>query len=243
MVVICHNNRAEIDRCLERVLDLGCSVTLVDTASTDGSAAHVRAHYPTVHLVELTENRGFGSAANDGVESAGTRYVLLLNADAWPEPGATESLVEAADRAPSVGAIGPRLIYVDGSDQRSVFGSPQSPAALAALVAFPRLVDRLYPLVQRFRRRKERGDAGGARAAVIVPSSEFVSGAALLLRKEAFAARRRLRPQVLHVLRGDRSVPSAFVILAGRSRSTLERPSPTSAARQRARSPSGCTES
>ena len=71
MVVICHNNTAEIDRCLERVLDLGCSVTLVDTASTDGSAAHVRAHYPTVHLVELTENRGFGSAANDGVESDG----------------------------------------------------------------------------------------------------------------------------------------------------------------------------
>lgn len=184
VVVICHNNRAEVGRCLESVLDLQCSVFLIDTASTDGSAGYVRDRYPTVQVVELGENRGFGTAANDGFGLARTRYVLLLNADAWAKPGAVKSLVAAADRTPSVGAIGPRLVYPDGSDQRSVFGYPQGSAALAALVAFPGLIHRLYPLRQRLRGRRERLRASPDSAAV--QKSEFISGAVLLVRREVF---------------------------------------------------------
>ncbi|MEJ7569069.1 MAG: glycosyltransferase family 2 protein [Gaiellaceae bacterium] len=186
IVIVCHNNRGEIDRCVESVLDLGCSVFLIDAASRDDSAAHVRERYPAVHVVELAENRGFGAAANDGFELARTRYVLLINADAWPESGAVESLVAAADRTPSLGAIGPRLVYADGSDQRSIFGYPQSPTTLGAFVALPGVIDRLYALWQRIRGRKERRRA--AHDVVVVPHSEFVSGAALLVRREAFVA-------------------------------------------------------
>ena len=185
VIVISHDNRAELGRCLGSVVDLDCPVLVIDTASADGSAAFVRDNYPEVNILELAENRGFGTAANDGFELVRTQYVLLLNADAWAEPGAVRTLVAAADRTPSLGAIGPRLVYPDGSEQRSVFGYPRSSAALAALVTFPGLISRLYPLGQRIRGRPKLPAPHDGFS--VVRHSEFVSGAVLLIRREVFA--------------------------------------------------------
>jgi N-acetylglucosaminyl-diphospho-decaprenol L-rhamnosyltransferase len=184
VVVVSHNSLAEIDRCLASMVDLGCPVYVVDTASTDGSASHVRETYPGVHVID-TENRGFGAAANEGVRLATSTYVLVLNADAWPEPGALRSLVEAADGEPTMGAIGPRLVYPDGSRQRSIFGFPRNAGALVSLVMFPGVTSRTYELWQALRGHPDRHDGNGDWFEV--GSSEFVSGAAMLFRREAFA--------------------------------------------------------
>ena len=184
VVVVSHNSLAEIDRCLESALDLGCPVFVVDTASTDGSATHVRETYPGVHVVDLGENRGYGAAANEGVRLATSTYVLVLNADAWPSPGAARALVAGADRAPVTGAIGPRLVYPDGSRQRSVFGFPRNTVGLVSLVMAPSLTSRAYELWQAVRGKRDRYGAGGL---THVGPSEFVSGAAMLFRRQAFA--------------------------------------------------------
>lgn len=184
VVAVSHNSLAEIDRCLESALELGCPVFVVDSASTDGSAAHVRETYPAVHVVDLGENRGYGAAANEGVELGTSTYVLVLNADAWPSPGAARALVAAADRAPRTGAIGPRLVYPDGSRQRSVFGFPRNTVALVSLVIAPGLTSRAYELWQAVRGKRDRYGSDGL---IHVGPSEFVSGAAMLFRREAFA--------------------------------------------------------
>ena len=47
-----------------------------------------------------------------------------MNADAWPLPHAVERLVEFAEREPSAGVVGPRLLNPDRTLQPSVRGFP-----------------------------------------------------------------------------------------------------------------------
>lgn len=80
-----------IDACIASVraqtLDGRIEIIIHDDASTDGSAAHIRAHHPDVHLIESVENVGFCIANNRMATVAQGRYLLLLNNDArlWPD--------------------------------------------------------------------------------------------------------------------------------------------------------------
>jgi len=56
-------------------------VIVVDDASTDGSAELVLERFPTVRLIALEENLGFGGGSNTGFEHARNDVVVLLNSD------------------------------------------------------------------------------------------------------------------------------------------------------------------
>jgi GT2 family glycosyltransferase len=95
-----YNGMDIIDACIESVLAQDCSfpveIIVHDDASTDGSAQHIREHYPDVKLLESIENAGFCLANNRMVESASGEYVLLLNNDAALAPDALTTLYECA---------------------------------------------------------------------------------------------------------------------------------------------------
>ena len=124
VVVVSYNVRDHLVRCLEAVVDRGHEVVVVDNASTDGTPELVRERFPSVRLVELPENRGFGAGNNAGMEVAGGDWFLLLNADAWPVDDAVERLAAFGDEHPEAAVVGPRLRNPDGSLQRSVRGFP-----------------------------------------------------------------------------------------------------------------------
>jgi len=124
IVIVSFNAREHLERCLEAVAGGGHEVVVVDNGSGDGSPALVRERFPSVRLVELEENRGFGAANNVGMEAAAGERFLLLNSDAWPVGDAIASLAAVADARPRAGIVGPRLLNPDGSLQRSVRGWP-----------------------------------------------------------------------------------------------------------------------
>src|SRR5207248_7956315 len=64
-------------------------------------------------------NVGFGAAHNQAIDASRSEYVLLLNSDAAPQPGALRELVNALDADPNLAAVGPKLRYPDGSVQPS----------------------------------------------------------------------------------------------------------------------------
>ncbi len=64
----------------------GSEIVIVDNGSTDGSAAWIRANYPAVKLLALTENLGFGGGSNAGFRAAKNDIVVLLNSDMRVEP-------------------------------------------------------------------------------------------------------------------------------------------------------------
>jgi hypothetical protein len=110
-----------VERCLESVR--GRETLVVDVGSTDGTLALVRRRFPDARLLEV-ENRGLAAAWNAGLAHVSGRYVLVLNADAWLLDGALEALAAFADDHPDAAVVGPRLVNLDGSLQRSARGFP-----------------------------------------------------------------------------------------------------------------------
>jgi len=128
VIVISWNTRELLEKCLgsvyERTAGIGFEIIVVDNASTDGSADMVREKYPQAMLLVNAENRGFVTANNQAFEIAHGRYLLLLNSDTLILGNAITQTVRFADSHPRGAAFGCRVLYPDGSLQRTCFRYP-----------------------------------------------------------------------------------------------------------------------
>ena len=115
----------------------GCRVTVVEGGSGDGSAEKLAAAIRAggwsgwCELLTLGENRGFAAGNNAAIRPllAGPSppdFMLLLNPDTVPQPGAVRALVDFLVANPAVGIAGSRLEDPDGTPQRSAFRFPST---------------------------------------------------------------------------------------------------------------------
>lgn len=174
-VVVTYDALPWIEPCLDSLA--GVETVVVDNGSRDETVAFVRERYPAVRLIE-SENRGLGAGWNIGIEATESRWVLLLNADAWLSEGALDRLVDFGDSRPRAAVVGPRLRNPDGTLQRSVRGFPTL-WRLATEYFFLRKLAPRSPLLNAFY-------AGGFEHDE-VRDVEVVMGACMLLRREAIA--------------------------------------------------------
>jgi N-acetylglucosaminyl-diphospho-decaprenol L-rhamnosyltransferase len=126
--------------------------------------------------VRAEHNLGYGAACNLGASLADSEYVLFLNADVSLERHACERLILAAENAPDVAIVGPRVIGADGSIELSARSFPN---ITTGMLGRSSLVTRLLQAVGRT-------PAGVSRS--LGPSGEvdWVSGACMLIRRIAF---------------------------------------------------------
>ena len=110
------NTRDLLIECLQHLFneDPTYVVWVLDNGSTDGSAALLRQTYPAVQLVESQENRGFAGGVNELLQRCPAEYLLILNTDARPEPGAIAMLHDYMRTHLWVAAAGPRLVDAQG---------------------------------------------------------------------------------------------------------------------------------
>jgi N-acetylglucosaminyl-diphospho-decaprenol L-rhamnosyltransferase len=174
VVVVTYNALPWIEPCLESVR--GCELIVVDNGSSDGTPALVRRLFPEAHLIEQ-ENRGLGAGLNAGMRAASGSRLLLLNSDAWVVGDAVAKLVGVLERDPEVAVVAPRLLNQDRTLQRSVRGFP-TPWRLATEYFFLRKLAPRSRLLNAFYGAGFRHDEERA--------VEFVKGAALLVRRQAF---------------------------------------------------------
>lgn len=85
-------------------------IIIADNASSDGSQAFIREHYPAVKLIELPENRGFTGACNAGMIAAQGEYICLLNNDTEVDPGWAAAVIDAFNRHPEVGSVASKML-------------------------------------------------------------------------------------------------------------------------------------
>ena len=105
-------------------------VIVVDSASTDGSAAWIAEQYGWVRLLAETENIGFTRGNNRALEMAQGRHVLLLNPDTVVHGDALPRMIAALDDDPAIGMVGPRVLNADGTTQST---RRRFPTALTAI--------------------------------------------------------------------------------------------------------------
>ena len=101
-------------------------IVIVDNASTDGTTDYLRRERAAGRLKAVINetNLGFGRACNRAAKLARGQYVLFLNNDTIPLPGWLEPLIETASD-PTVGAVGSRLFYPNGTLQHAGIALPK----------------------------------------------------------------------------------------------------------------------
>jgi GT2 family glycosyltransferase len=81
-------------------------------------------------LLTLSTNGGFALANNLGASVARGRMLLLMNSDVLPDrPGWLPSMVGFYDTNPTIGALGPKLLYEDESIQHAGLYFDRPPGA------------------------------------------------------------------------------------------------------------------
>jgi len=175
-VVVNHDAGAALVECVASLRAEGVvDVTVVDNASSDGSADALASADAAVRLVQTGTNLGYGAAANRGIDVSGLDLVLVSNPDVAVHRGALAALVEVLGADPVLAIAGPRILEADGTRYPS---ARRFPSLLDA--AGHALFGDLAP-DNRFTQRYRMGDLASDQ----VTEVDWVSGAFFLARRRA----------------------------------------------------------
>jgi N-acetylglucosaminyl-diphospho-decaprenol L-rhamnosyltransferase len=129
------NTRDLLRDCLTSVYDnrgLDFQICVVDNASTDGSPEMVEREFPQTRVIRSLRNGGYAYGNNVGLKVWGLgrheresvecgasdeipRHALLLNSDTVVPPDGLAQMVAFLDAHPEAGAVGPKLVRLDGT--------------------------------------------------------------------------------------------------------------------------------
>jgi GT2 family glycosyltransferase len=176
IIIVTFNSMNEIGGCLRSLIGhmdpFPTTITVVDNASTDGTAESVRNRFPSVNVIETGENVGFARANNIGIRATQSDYVLLLNPDTEAPPDSIQTLVRGLAAHPEAAVAGARLLSDRGFPELS-WGSPISPWNELSRMIFSRLYHR------KIRRVVRRMDKLSRQARQVA----WVSGACMVIRR------------------------------------------------------------
>jgi GT2 family glycosyltransferase len=150
---------------------------VVDWASDPAAATRLREAHAGVRLLAEAGNRGFGAGVNLAARCARAPRLLLLNPDAVLDAPITPALGAYLDAHPRVGVVGPRIVDADGTLQASARRFPGVSTLAGGRSTW---LTRAWPGNPVSRRNLLAAEDGGPRAV------DWVSGACLLIRREAF---------------------------------------------------------
>lgn len=127
--MLCWNNAAIIDRCVDHLLATtgprSLQVVVVDNGSTDGSVDGWASRHPSVELLQTGANLGYAGGMNRGlVDLQEVDAVALVNSDAFVDPGWLTPLAAALETDDRVGAACPKILFAEpDSDGRPVINN------------------------------------------------------------------------------------------------------------------------
>ena len=87
----------------------GCQIIVADNASSDGSVAFLREHFPQVRVILLPENYGFCEGYNKALLQVSATYYVLLNSDVSVPPGWLHHVLTLMDADASIAVCQPKI--------------------------------------------------------------------------------------------------------------------------------------
>lgn len=168
-----------IPRVLEE--DLIDEFVVVDNGSTQEDEARLREMAeaePRLRLVQGHGNIGFARGCNLGARTAKGKHLVILNPDAFLQPGCIAALIEAAQGQPTPCVVGARVLNPDGTEQRGARRGEVTP--VTTLLSFSNAT-RWLPFVRKFEIHLEEQAVPGQ--PIKVPT---ISGACFYMCREGF---------------------------------------------------------
>ena len=126
IVILNWNGEKMLRQYLSSVLQYSCdeaTVYVADNASTDGSLAMLRAHFPQVKLIELEKNWGFAEGYNKALHQIEAEYYLLLNSDIEVTHHWLTPMVELMEAHQDIAACQPKLLSIFDRDKFEYAGA------------------------------------------------------------------------------------------------------------------------
>jgi N-acetylglucosaminyl-diphospho-decaprenol L-rhamnosyltransferase len=177
IVVVTHHGRdlalETLESAMAKLDGAAAEWVVVDSGSTDDTPDAIEARWPEIEVMRLP-NVGFAAANNAGFAVARGRYVLALNPDTVVRWGHFQTLIDAMDARPEVGAASVIQEEADGSLQ-SIRRDPSVLRALSEALLLRRLPG------CRGLQERELDQAAYAEE----QDADWLVGAVLLLRREA----------------------------------------------------------
>ena len=183
VIVVSWNVKDLLRQCLRSVyasrFEGEIDLIVVDNASHDGSAEMVRAEFPQARLIASPTNLGYAGGNNAGMAAATGDFLFVLNPDATLFEDAISQLVAYLKDHPLVGAVGPQLLWPDGSVQSSRRRFPTT----GSLFWESTLLEQWFPhnRISRYYKFSDQDD-GDAQPV------DWLVGAALMIRREVWQA-------------------------------------------------------
>lgn len=185
VVTVTYSPGPHLDRflaSLAHATDRSVTVVMADNGSTDGAPEEALERYPNARLLRTGGNLGYGSAVNRAVaqyvedsEPGGPEFFVVANPDVQWGPRSIDLMLEAAQRWPVAGSLGPLIRDPDGTIYPSARHQPSLVRGGMHAVVSP--VWKSNPWTAAYRQER------------MQPSERpvgWLSGSCLLLRKAAF---------------------------------------------------------
>ncbi|HET7667532.1 MAG TPA: glycosyltransferase family 2 protein [Mycobacterium sp.] len=120
VVTVTYSPGLHLDRflgTLSHATERPVTVIIADNGSTDGAPEEAVQRYPNARLLRTGANLGYGTAVNRAVAEVTpeSEFVVVANPDVQWGPRSIDLLLEAAERWPKAGSLGPLIRDPDGS--------------------------------------------------------------------------------------------------------------------------------
>ena len=175
-VIVNYNSGPWLERCIRALRGKRATtpaVEIVDNDSDDDSIARLP-ELPALRVRRSPRNLGFARGVNTAARAVKTEYLLIINPDCLLVPEALTILIADLDAHPQAGMVSGRIFDMSGNEQR---GSRRV------------LPTRVRVLNEALGRSRDDGvDRTHLPAPNVATEVEAVSGACMLLRRQAFLA-------------------------------------------------------
>lgn len=113
-VILAFNRRDAVRKVLDVLSQLPVDEVILVDNGTDGTGADVASTHPWVRVLANGNNLGI-AGRNRGAEAAHGRYLLMLDDDSYPLPGAVDAMVHVLDADERLGVVGGFVRDVDSN--------------------------------------------------------------------------------------------------------------------------------
>ena len=126
IVILNWNGRKYLEKFLPslmRFLPDYAEIVVADNASSDDSVSFLKAQYPSIRILEHTENEGFAKGYNHALQNVEAQYYCLLNSDIEVTEHWIEPIIEQMDGNEKIAAVQPKLLSYYKRDEFEYAGA------------------------------------------------------------------------------------------------------------------------